>query len=168
MTRRNCDHCGGSYAVETRYITRGKGRFCMRDCAIAWSKGRPKPHDQSGAANPNWKGGVSQGSHTRYTERFKAKNPEKVKAHAVVSAALRNGSLVRPAACSACSKACKPQAHHDDYGKPLEVRWLCVGCHVRHHHLGRKKAESDLGALEVDLRALERQDLRERRHEVRS
>jgi hypothetical protein len=41
-------------------------------------------------------------------------------------------------------------------------------CHVRHHHLGRKKAESDLGALEVDLRALARQDLRERRHGVRS
>jgi hypothetical protein len=45
---------------------------------------------------------------------------------------------------------------------------LRVGCHVRHHHLGRKKTESDLGALEVDLLALARQDLRERRHEVRS
>lgn len=25
------------------------------------------------------------------------------------------------------------QAHHDDYSKPLEVRWLCPSHHKLHH-----------------------------------
>lgn len=45
--------------------------------------------------------------------------------------ALKKGTLVRPGRCENCGKECKPHAHHDDYAKPLEVRWLCPPCHRR-------------------------------------
>lgn len=34
--------------------------------------------------------------------------------------------------CEICGKI-KVQAHHDDYTKPLEVRWLCSIHHGEHH-----------------------------------
>jgi hypothetical protein len=36
---------------------------------------------------------------------------------------------VRPDRCSKCKVKCKPHGHHPDYSKPLEVVWLCPGCH---------------------------------------
>lgn len=50
-----------------------------------------------------------------------------------VTKALRHSILRRPAQCSKCSKPCVPRAHHDDYDKPLEVRWLCCSCHRLAH-----------------------------------
>lgn len=45
----------------------------------------------------------------------------------------RNNGLVSPEQCSACDRKCKVHAHHDDYGKPLDVRWLCRKCHFAWH-----------------------------------
>jgi hypothetical protein len=60
-----------------------------------------------------------------------------------VSNAIRDGKLARPSSCSKCGASCKPEAHHDDYTKPLDVRWLCVPCHRRHHtELAVKRKES--------------------------
>ncbi len=34
--------------------------------------------------------------------------------------------------CEACGRE-DAQRHHDDYAKPLEVRWLCPPCHAKEH-----------------------------------
>lgn len=55
-------------------------------------------------------------------------------AHYEVTRALMEGRLIRPPACEACGATeYTPNAHHDDYREPVEVRWLCPGCHKRHH-----------------------------------
>jgi hypothetical protein len=46
--------------------------------------------------------------------------------------ALRKGVLV-PLRCEICG-ALGAEGHHDDYAKPLEVRWLCSRDHRRWHH----------------------------------
>lgn len=60
-----------------------------------------------------------------YAEKY----PHKEKARHAVSDALRAGKISRPGECSNCGKACKPQGHHPDYSKPLDVIWLCSVCH---------------------------------------
>lgn len=48
---------------------------------------------------------------------------EKDAARAQVNRAVRQGTLAR-GACEVCGKE-GGAGHHDDYSKPLEVRWLC-------------------------------------------
>ncbi len=68
-----------------------------------------------------------------YNNRHKAKNPEAYKARTAVGTAIRDGKLTTQP-CELCGD--KAHAHHEDYSKPLEVRWLCA----RHHGLVHRKA----------------------------
>jgi hypothetical protein len=58
---------------------------------------------------------------------------KKQRARNAVWYAIKKGTMVRPSECSACGAECVPEGHHDDYGKPLDVRWLCVPCHEAVH-----------------------------------
>ena len=60
-------------------------------------------------------------------------DPVKRKATRATSNAIRDGRLLRPNHCSQCACACKPEAHHEDYSKPLDVVWLCRSCHCKVH-----------------------------------
>lgn len=40
--------------------------------------------------------------------------------------------------CTVCGAKDDLQMHHDDYNKPLKVRWLCRACHKRLHALEDK------------------------------
>lgn len=50
-------------------------------------------------------------------------------AHQAVRMAIRRGQIVRPAQCERCGAAGRIEAAHRDYGRPLDVDWLCVSCH---------------------------------------
>ena len=59
------------------------------------------------------------------------RNPVKRSAHHAVSNAIRDGRLIKQP-CEVCNEQ-KAQAHHDDYSKPLDVRWLCTKHHAEWH-----------------------------------
>ena len=42
--------------------------------------------------------------------------------------------------CEVCGEL-KVEAHHDDYYKPFEVRWLC-GHHHREHHMMQRRQDA--------------------------
>lgn len=63
--------------------------------------------------------------------KYAARNPEKIKAHSKVLYHIRAGNLT-PQACEKCGDE-NVHAHHDDYSKPLNVRWLCAAHHRQHH-----------------------------------
>jgi hypothetical protein len=91
--------------------------------------------DQSGENNPSWRGGISSESY-RYTKQFRSKHPERHTAHCQVRKAIRSGRLTRqPCEVCGCEKV---EAHHEDYGQPLNVIWLC-----RTHHIAADRARRE-------------------------
>lgn len=65
------------------------------------------------------------------------RNKEKRSAHVAVGNAIRDGKLKKKP-CEVCGSI-KVEAHHDDYSKPLKVRWLCIKHHNHHHQREREK-----------------------------
>lgn len=51
-----------------------------------------------------------------------------------VTEALKTGKL-KKGPCEICGTRRRVQAHHEDYSKPLKVRWLCI----KHHHAEHKR-----------------------------
>lgn len=59
-------------------------------------------------------------------------NKHKKRAHDAVKNALYTGKIIR-LPCEICGEQ-RVDAHHDNYLKPLDVRWLCKTHHMRLHH----------------------------------
>lgn len=98
---------------------------------------------------PNKKERAKQSSEYNKTEKgkevrrkaIKKYQEDKIKYYAknVLNAAVRDGKIFKPSNCSSCGIECNPHGHHDDYSKPLDVRWLCVKCHTDFHNTVREK-----------------------------
>lgn len=66
-------------------------------------------------------------------KNYRHRYPMKYAAHVLFGNAVRDGKIIRENSCSVCKSNYKVEAHHDDYTKPLEVRWLCEPCHKKWH-----------------------------------
>ena len=67
----------------------------------------------------------------KYAKMRALRHPEKAKANQMVGKAIKSGKLIR-LPCEKCGNP-KSEGHHDDYSKPLDVRWLCFKHHREHH-----------------------------------
>ncbi len=67
---------------------------------------------------------------TQIKDEWAARNMDKRKAEWALGNAVRDGKITRQP-CETCGD--KAQAHHDDYTKPLDVRWLCPKHHAELH-----------------------------------
>lgn len=66
-----------------------------------------------------------------YASRRRSKHPQKERARRLVAQAIRKGELNRQP-CERCGDQ-KSQAHHSDYRKPFQIKWLCFVHHRQEH-----------------------------------
>lgn len=118
-------------------------RCCSLRCVRRLAAEATSQRDQSGEKNPNFRGWRSRNP-ILYTKPYKQANPDKVLAQNKLGRAVRSGKVVRPEFCDSCFRECRPDAHHDDYSRPLSVQWLCRKCHIAHHRTLSRQHSADL------------------------
>lgn len=113
-----CLHATRGYAVNMKPCSRchsvndGSSHSWCRPCRAAYARAtRPKHCDMS-------------------PEQRKRAN-----CRAYTGVLLRRGKLTR-LPCRACGSP-ESQAHHEDYGNPRLVDWLCRPCHLHAHNVSR-------------------------------
>jgi len=75
------------------------------------------------------------------TMRIQAeRHPERHKARTAFGNAVRDGRVIAWPVCSVPECCGRPQGHHPDYSRPLDVVWLCAKHHKEAHALVRLAA----------------------------
>lgn len=76
----------------------------------------------------------------RYEDMYRSqrKYPERVAARSFLNMYVKIGKIVRPNICEICLKNKNVEGHHEDYLKPLEVKWVCKRCHSDIHYKNQK------------------------------
>mgnify|MGYP001608542312 CR=1 FL=1 len=133
LKMKRCRKCGVD-KPDTAYCRhpRNKGglqAYCM-PCTNAYRKERyPYKSNPSRAA---WmKTPEGKATLERAKVKWDATHPIEIKAQNKVRSAVKAGKLQK-LPCEVCG-AIKTHGHHDDYSKPLEVRWLCQKHHFELH-----------------------------------
>ena len=130
---KRCKKCGEDLPLKAfqrealnRDGLRGSCKACHRVREMAW---RHANRDRVAKTQQRW--------------RSRRGDPEKVRARNAVSGAVKRGELRKPERCEQCgaeAESHRIHGHHHDYSKPLDVEWLCVGCHLAAH--GKKAARA--------------------------
>lgn len=116
---RPCDNCKRDFKPGKR-----TSRFCSRRCS---NIGAPR-----GQAVRRFEGTVYE----RNAEAIKAERRRRYatdpayRAKVLARVSARKHVEQRP--CAVCGDP-RADRHHDDYSKPLDVRFLCRKCHIAHH-----------------------------------
>lgn len=118
-----CPDCQQDKPLSDFYLTKyGKPYKRCKRCQVAFLK-----------VYRNERGGNAKRG-TYYRDKWKNDDTFwlRMQIRQLTDKCIRRG-IITPGPCSAIGSECEGriEAHHDDYGRPFEIRWLCQ----RHHRL---------------------------------
>lgn len=106
-----------------------------QSCHSAWRWANdPEHRAKVQARNQAW----VRANREYYRDRYH-REKDKCTARIALNGALKMGRVTREP-CETCSSTTDVEGHHDDYTRPLDVRWLCTVCHAAEHRMQRRAA----------------------------
>lgn len=149
-TEKACSVCGEVKALDEFYRDRREPDGRAWWCKVCTSAKRSTPEARAAERERyqrNREKSLKQQreyKRRRYAEGYRgAVDSERRAARLKLQAAVRDGRITRPDTCEDCGVVAPPSAdglvnihaHHDDYSKPFDVRWLCAACHGKQHRI---------------------------------
>lgn len=80
---------------------------------------------------------LNKGLKAEEYRKYREKYPQRIKANTLLNIAIKSGKISR-SPCEVCGEV-RVHGHHDDYGQPLEVRWLCPIHHKKAHQTSKSR-----------------------------
>ena len=68
----------------------------------------------------------------RANHEYIKQHPDRIAAGIILNNAVRD-KRIQKKPCEFCGSTINIHGHHEDYGKPLEVIWMCAQCHKDYH-----------------------------------
>jgi len=113
-----CKTCTKNYAHQRRH---GSGR----EKVLAYDRERAsQPHRIE--------------SRARIVAEWRKEHPDRRAAQVALGDAVRSGRVIPWPVCAVPECNGKPEAHHPDYGQPLQVVWLCSAHHKQVHSMANR------------------------------
>lgn len=100
---------------------------------IAFDKARAMRPDRVAAREAYQQTPAGKAAARRAAIAYQAKAPERRAANIAVGNAVRDCRLIPWPVCALPECEGKPQGHHPDYSRPLDVVWLCPKHHKQAH-----------------------------------
>lgn len=126
METKYCPRCDKTKPTTDFYVIKsrrdGLSSYCM-PCQRVYAEERDRTPE----------GKITLAKKSRKMMKY---SPDKWRARAKLRYAVKIGEVQKPENCERCGisrEDRRMEAHHPDYSKPLDVRWLCQLCHKLTH-----------------------------------
>lgn len=140
---KKCSKCGAEKPLDDFYNKNAQCKECIKkrvrenrkkkiEYYREYDRKRGKLPHRVKAVKEYAKTDAGKKSRAKAQKKYRGKYPNKYNAHVIVNNAIRDKKLFAEP-CEVCGE--KAHAHHDDYAKPLNVRWLCAEHHREWHEI---------------------------------
>lgn len=139
---KDCVTCGQTKPLDAYPLHKtgryGRNSVCI-ECRRAYQRRRYQEHREERLTYfRERRKETAYAAQRQWNEANLARMAPARRARSRVREAVLKGALVRPSACQQCGRPVRVEAAHEDYSRPLDVRWLCRTCHVRWDHADPK------------------------------